>query len=165
MAKRASPTTLPSRSTSRSTSLSKRGPTSWIEARRSLPIRNSLRPGSGRSGKAPAQRLARQPRDNRAAGSGDLLGHQALRPLQPYPALIQRQPIEARPVFGGEGFQPVKRALFVEHGRIALQGMWRAEDAGAAASRFLGRDLVRRGIGPEEELGAARRRRLAQGQP
>ena len=79
--------------------------------------------------------------------------------------LVDRQAVEARAVERREGFEPVERAFFVEHGRIGFERERRVEDAGAAARRFLGFDRVRRAVGAEEEFGRAGRRRLADREP
>ena len=84
--------------------------------------------------------------------------------LQGDALLVGRQPIEARAVQRGEGLQPVERAFLGEDLGIDLHRHRRVEDAGAAAGAFLGVGGVRRGVGAEEELRAARGRGAPQRQ-
>src|SRR5437879_187982 len=80
-------------------------------------------------------------------------------------AFVQRKAIEARPALRCDRLQPVERAFVLEHARVALQGMGRVEDAGAAAGRLLGIARVRRAVGAEEEPGRAGGRGGAHGEP
>ena len=78
-------------------------------------------------------------------------------------ALVERQAVETRAELGGEGLQPVERALLLEGLGIALQCDRRAEDTGATAGAFLLLLQVGCRIGAQEEARIARHRGLAQG--
>ena len=97
-------------------------------------------------------------------GTSTCSGASIGRGLQGDALLVGRQAVEARAVQRGEGLEPVERVLLGEDLGIDLHRHRRVEDAGAAAGAFLGVGGVRRGVGAEEELRAARGRRLAQRQ-
>ena len=97
--------------------------------------------------------------------SADPVRNRDRRALQHHLPLVERQAVETRPVLGGEGFEPVERALLLEHRRIGFEREGRVEDAGAAAGRFLGLDRVRGAVGAEEEFRRARGGGAADRQP
>ena len=80
----------------------------------------------------------------------------SLRPFQRDRTLVERQAVETGAVLGGEGFEAVESAFFIEERRIAFEREGRVEDAGAAAGGFLRVPRVRRAVGAEENVRRAR---------
>src|SRR5690606_22904548 len=100
---------------------------------------------------APAQRFAAA-----EGGDGYLVRLHRLRgyPLGAFqhdPPLVERQPVEACAVLGGEGLELVQRALLLEHLQIALKGRRGVDHAGAAAPALLQVPMVRRRVRSEKE--------------
>src|SRR5690349_12447561 len=102
-----------------------------------------------RRAELPAEGLAGKERDDGA----DALRHRAIAAFQRHRALVQRKPVEARPVFRSEGFEMREGAVLIEHRGISLEREGRVEDARASAARFLGIDGVRSAVGAEKKFG------------